>query len=148
MVLQPLRHPVHGFPVWSPFALLYFAAPSPITLAWIQLAKAVVAGLGAFLFFRLALGARFWPAGAGAWVFPFCGYLVFWQGQFLSDSAVWLPWVLLATDRAVRRPGGWGGPGLSLAVALSLLSGTDRLARNPCSPRACTPFISRFESRA
>src|SRR5262249_39052277 len=37
--------------------------------------------------------------------------------------AVWLPWVLLATDRVVRRPVGWGGPGLVLAIGALALNG-------------------------
>jgi len=110
-------------PLFSPFTLMYMAVPDPVTLAWMQLVKAVLVGLGTFLFFRFAIGAGFWPAAVGAWAFPLCGYMVFWQGHYISDAATWLPWALFATDRAVRRPTGWGGPGLGLAVGVSALTG-------------------------
>ena len=54
--------PFTTWAVYSPFNVLSYLFPSPVTLAWIQLLKALVAGLGAYVFFRRILGVGFWPA--------------------------------------------------------------------------------------
>lgn len=108
---------------YSPFNMVYYALPSPVTLAWIALIKSVVAACGAYLFFRLVLRASFWPAAIGAWCFPLTGFLVAWQGFPISNVVVWLPWLLLATDGAIRRPGGWSGPAVAALTLLVIISG-------------------------
>ena len=109
--------------VFSPFRLPDYLFPSPVAIAWVQLLKSLVGGVGAYLFFRRALRVSFWPAAVGAWCFPLIGFLILWRGYPPSFVAVWLPWVLLATDATVRRPGGPGGIGLALATAALLVSG-------------------------
>jgi len=52
--------------VFSPFTLPSYLFPSPITIAWVQLLKALVAGTGAFVFFRTVLRVRYWPATLAA----------------------------------------------------------------------------------
>jgi hypothetical protein len=108
---------------FSPFNLLYTLLPVPVGLAWIQLLKALLAGIGAYVFFRRVPGARFAAAAVGGIAYPITGFYTLWQSFPLSDVTAWLPWVLWATDRAVRRPGGWGGPALALATAAVLWSG-------------------------
>lgn len=109
--------------VFSPFRLLDYAFPGPVTVAWTQLLKALVGGLGMYGFCRRCLKVGFWPAAVGAWCFPLTGFLILWQGYPPSFVATWLPWVIWATDAAVRRPGGWGGLSLALATAALLVSG-------------------------
>jgi hypothetical protein len=115
--------PFATFGKYCPFHLLYYLFPSPVTLAWVQLLKGVVAGVGAYLFFRRVLRVGFWPAAVGAWCYPLTGFFVFWQGYALAQVALWLPWMLLATDRCVRRPWGLGGVALGLLTCLTILSG-------------------------
>jgi hypothetical protein len=109
------------FPKFCPFHLPYYCFPRPLTLAWIQLLKGVVGGLGAYLFFRRVLCVGFWPAAVGAWCFPLTGFFVFWQGYALPQVVLWLPWLLLATDRCIRRPRGLGGLALALVTTLTIL---------------------------
>lgn len=109
--------------VFSPFMLPSYVWPGPEVIAWTQLLKALVAGIGAYCFFRRVLGVGFGPAAIGAWCYPHTGYLVLWGWIHHSGVVSWLPWVLLATDRTIRRPSGWGGPALALFTALTLLSG-------------------------
>lgn len=109
--------------VFSPFRLPDYLFPGPVTIAWVQMLKSLVVGVGAYLFFRRALGVGFWPAAVGAWCSPLIGFLVLWRGYPPSFVVVWLPWLLLATDGAVRRPGGWSAPGLAMVTAFVLLSG-------------------------
>src|SRR5437868_6107566 len=55
--------------VFSPFRWLDYLWPGPWVLAWDQVLRALVAGTGAYLFFRRELGAAFAPAAIGAWCF-------------------------------------------------------------------------------
>ena len=111
------------FGKYNPFELPFIAFPSPATLAWMQLAEALVAGIGAYLFFRSALGARALPSLLGAWCYPLTGFFMFWQGYCLTFTLVWLPWVLQAAWLTVRRKSGWGVPLLSMVTAFALLGG-------------------------
>src|SRR5439155_8837061 len=105
----PLWAPYHyaGAPfIWpklSPFLALESCTRSPIILAWTQVLTALIAGSGAYLFFRRVLAVGFWPAAVGAWCYPLTGFFVFWQGYAAARSVCWFPWILLAVDRTVRR---------------------------------------------
>lgn len=90
--------------VFDPFNLLVHFGPMPAALAWVSALRLWFAGVGAFLL------ARFWGLNVwGRWfaglAYPFCGFLVVWLLYPVTPAAIWLPWILLATDRAVRRPG-------------------------------------------
>jgi hypothetical protein len=115
--------PFAHFGKYSPFSLIYYCFPSPVTLAWIQLIKSLVAAGGAYLFFRRVLAIGFWPAAIGAWCYPLTGFFVLWQGYPITFVTAWFPWVLLATDSVVRHPRGWGGPALAVLTCLTILSG-------------------------
>ena len=69
---------------FSPFLLLQCCTESPVILAWAQLALAIVAGLGAYLFSRRALAVSFWPAAIGAWGYRLTGFFILWQGCSVS----------------------------------------------------------------
>lgn len=109
--------------VFSPLRLPDYLFPGPETLAWVQMLKALVAGSGAYTFFWHALRVRFWPAALGAWCYPLSWFFLLWRGYPPSFVVVWLPWLLLATDRAVRRPKGFGGPALAVVTAIIMVSG-------------------------
>ena len=115
--------PFVNWPKYSPFNLMYCMVPQPFSLAWIQLVKTLVAGIGAYLFFRHTLTLGFWPATVGAWCFPLTGHFALWQGYPQTYVTVWLPWILLVTDMAVRRPRGRAGPALAVVTALVTVSG-------------------------
>ncbi len=111
------------WPKFSPFLLFESLTASPVILAWGQLLTALVAGVGFYLFCRRALGVGFWAAVIPAWCYPMTGFFIFWLG-FATDMAVfWLPWLLLAVDRTVRRTGFLAPIGLSVATGLTLVSG-------------------------
>jgi hypothetical protein len=125
-------------PFWSPFEfggvgcyrwtlsppwLLGYLIESPVVLAWIQLLTALLAGGGAYLFFRHVVRVVFWPAAIAAWCYPLTGAFVIWQGFWLPAVMCWLPWLLLAVEICLRRPAGWGGPALALLSGIVLLSG-------------------------
>jgi hypothetical protein len=108
--------------VFDPFHLIAYLGPLPRAHAAMAAARLWVAGLGMFLL------ARRWGLGAwGRWfaglTFPFCGFLVVWLLFPVSSAAVWMPWALLATDRALDHPDARTACWLALAVGASLLAG-------------------------
>jgi len=109
--------------VFSPLRLLDLIWPSPFELAWRQLLKALVTGIGAYLFFRRAVRVRFAAAAVGAWAWPLTGYFILWAGHPQSEEAVWLPWAMWAVNSVVRRSAGLGGIGVALTTACLLVSG-------------------------
>lgn len=112
--------PFIAMPLLSPFTALQCSTASPVVLAWSQLLLALVAGVGAYGFFRSVLHVGFWPAAFGAWLFPLSGFFILWQGFNLTQALAWLPWVLLAVDRAVRGGSRWAVPGLAAATCVVL----------------------------
>ena len=65
----PLWNPHHYtgapfaiFPKYSPFNAVYYLFPTPRALPWMQLLQSLVAGIGAYLFFRRVLTLGFWPS--------------------------------------------------------------------------------------
>jgi hypothetical protein len=108
---------------YSPFLLLASCTSSPFVLPWIEMLMAMVAGIGAYLFFRRVLEVGLWPAVVVAWCFPLTGFFVFWQGFRTATAVVWLPWLLLAVDRVVRRSNGMAAIGLGTVTGLLLICG-------------------------
>jgi hypothetical protein len=109
--------------VFSPFRVLDYFWPGPFVIAWDELLKSLVAGIGTYFFCRRVLEAGIAPALIGAWLWPLCAYYIQWAGSPESAAATWLPWIFLFTDQALRRPRGFGGIGLALVTTASLLSG-------------------------
>jgi hypothetical protein len=114
--------------VFSPFRLLDYIWPDPRALAWGQMLRAIVGGLGAYCFFRSALRARFPAAAIGAWIWPQSGFLVLWTMWPQSAAALWLPWVLLAVKRSFRFPGAGSIVLLAILTACTLVSGHSAIA--------------------
>jgi hypothetical protein len=108
---------------FSPFMLLRSLDPSPRVLPWVQLLVALLAGLGAFAFSRITLRLGFWPSAVAGCCFPISAYFVFWQGYGHTWSLAWLPWLLLAEERAIRRAHAVAGPAVALLTCLVLISG-------------------------
>lgn len=109
--------------IFSPLRLLDYAWPSPVALAWGQMLRAMIAGFGAYLFFRCAMRAQFWPATIGAWIWPQSGFLVLWTMWPLSAAAIWLPWILFSVHRCIRRPGRGAILLLAISTACTIVSG-------------------------
>jgi hypothetical protein len=114
--------PFAVWPVFAPHTLIYALCPTPVTLAWLQLGKALVAGAGAYLFFRRVLGVGAWPALLGAWSYPLTGYFVVWQGAVFTYAIAGLPWLLLTVDQVITSPRGWSGPALCFVTVMVAIS--------------------------
>lgn len=128
-------------PGWNPYALAgtpFYANPqtallSPFNVphwilpAWLAggvsaLLKLWVAAFGTFLLAR-ALALRFLPCLLAGVAFAGCAYLTVWLSHPHVNVAVALPWVLLATERTLRRGRAADVLLLATAVAVVLLGG-------------------------
>lgn len=61
-----------------------------------------------------------WFAGL---VYPFSGFLVVWLLYPVTNVAIWLPWLFLATDRLFDKPTARSAGRLAIVVALIVLGG-------------------------
>jgi hypothetical protein len=108
--------------VFDPFNLIAYLGTVPDALAWMAAGRLWVAGLGMFLL------ARRWRLGRwGRWfaglVFPFSGFLVAWLLYPVTPTAIWIPWLFLASDRVLQRPGGVSIVLVAIVTALVLFGG-------------------------
>jgi hypothetical protein len=108
--------------VFDPFHAIAYLGALPTALAPMAAARLWVAGFGMFL-----LAAR-WRLGPwGRWfaglAFPFTGFLIVWLQYPVTSVAVWLPWLLLATDCVLEEPCLRNLALLSLATGVLLLAG-------------------------
>ncbi|MBI5362688.1 MAG: hypothetical protein HZA53_05880 [Planctomycetes bacterium] len=114
--------------VFYPLRALDYLFPGPVVIAWVQLAKALLAGLGAYLFLRRALQLGFWSSTFAAALWPCTGFLVLWAGFTISQVGAHLPWMLLCADECVKRPRSLWPIALALATGVLLVSGHASIA--------------------
>jgi hypothetical protein len=108
--------------VFDPFHAIAYLGRLPDAYAFMAAARLWVAGVGTFLL------ARHWGLGRwGRWfaglVYPFSGFLVVWLLYPVTNVAVWLPWVLWASDRVLDRASWRRVAVMGLVVGFSVLGG-------------------------
>lgn len=108
--------------IFSPFSLPAYVLPFWWSLSVIAVLKVLVAAMGAYLLGR-TLNMRFAAAFVCGAVFGFGLFLVAWLAWPLANVFPFIPWLLFATDRLVRKPDSLTGAGLALIVALQFFGG-------------------------
>jgi hypothetical protein len=108
--------------VFSPFSVPSYVLPFWDSFAFVAALKLFVAALGTFLLGR-ALGMRFGGALLSGLVFGFSLWAVTWVSWPHMSVWAFLPWMCLAAEACVRRPGPLPFAGLSLAVGLQFVGG-------------------------
>ncbi len=108
--------------ILSPFSAPAYVLPFGRSLAVIAALKVFVAALGMFLLAR-ALALRLGGALLAGLVFGFGLLMVTWLAWPLSSVWALVPWLLLATERVVRRPRPRAVAALAAVVALQFLAG-------------------------
>ena len=108
--------------VFDPFHLLAYVGSVAWALGPMAACRLWVAGLGMFLL------ARQWGLGPwGRWfaglAFPFSGFLVVWLLYPVTPVAVWMPWLLLASEGLFRAPTARAAGRLAIVVALIVFGG-------------------------
>lgn len=108
--------------VFSPFSLPAYILPFWWALGVIAVMKVVVASMGAFVLSRL-----FKTGFAGAFtcgiVYGFGLFMIAWIPWPLTNVFALIPWMLVATEWVIRRPGVLSTAGLSVVVALQWFGG-------------------------
>jgi hypothetical protein len=108
--------------IFSPFSWPAYVLPFWWSLGLIGALKLWVPAFGTFLLAR-ALGQSVGAALLAGVVAGFGLFHVVWLAWPLSSVWAWLPWVLLLTDRIVRRPSAPAFAGLALVVAFQYAGG-------------------------
>ncbi|MBE2316392.1 YfhO family protein [Solirubrobacter sp. CPCC 204708] len=108
--------------VFSPFSWPAYVLPFWWSLGVIGALKLWVPAFGTFLLAR-ALGQSHAGALLAGVVAGFGLFHVVWLAWPLSSVWAWLPWLLLLTDRVVRRPGRLPVVGLAVVVAVQYTGG-------------------------
>lgn len=106
---------------FSPFFVWFYLFAFSDALFLSLLSKSLAAGWVSYYVAR-RYGFTAWFGLIVALIFQWSGPFVIWQLEPLSDSLVWLPLLLLATDRLILGHfRSW--PGVALVVAAMVLSG-------------------------
>ena len=108
--------------VFDPFRSVAYVGTVPKALAWMAAARLWAAGMGMFLL-ATWWGFRGWGRWFAGLVYPFCGFLIVWLLYPVTPVAIWLPWLMLASDRVLRRPRSRAVGLLALVVGLVILGG-------------------------
>lgn len=108
--------------IFDPFNLPIHFGPMPAALGLVAALRLWFAGVGAFFLAR-AWGLNVWGRWFAGLAFPFCGFLVVWLLYPVTPAAIWLPWILLATDRAVSRPSLRASAWLAVCAGGTLVAG-------------------------
>jgi len=108
--------------IFSIYSLPAYVLPFWTALGWIGVLKLWVAAFGTFLLGR-ALGMRFGGALLAGLVFALNLKMVTWLSYPHESVWTFMPWLLLLTERIVRRPERLAAAGLAVVVALQFLAG-------------------------
>jgi hypothetical protein len=108
--------------VFDPFHLIAYLSSVPLALGYMAACRLWVAGLGMFLLAR-SWGLLHWGRWFAGLTYPFSGFLIVWLLYPVTAVAIWLPWLLLATENLFKRPGSRSAAALAIVVALIVLGG-------------------------
>src|SRR3954453_19809781 len=121
------------------FPLQWLMLPLGVSKAWgwIALLRLLIAGLGAYALAR-RLGAAWGGAMLAGLAYMLCAPNITWAQWPLGTEFALFPWLLLATDRVLERPGPGGSPGWEPPSGCRSSGATRRRScGRPCS-RGCT----------
>jgi len=147
--------------LFYPLNFFYYILPVPLAWAMSFPLRTLLAGLFTVLFVRKIGGSKT-GATISAILFSFCGFLIIWQGQAMSDAAIWLPLICYSVVRLHSELSARSLVLTSLAFALPVLAGHPETAAHPTltgvglagllavarpdahAPRVNLPFIKFF----
>jgi hypothetical protein len=109
--------------VFYPINWVYFLLPGPGAFALMAWLKLWLCGLGTYLLARRVAGVGPGAAAVAALTFGLGSFMTVWLLYPLASTALWLPWLWLATARLLENPGPQRCALLAGIVALSILAG-------------------------
>jgi hypothetical protein len=131
--------------IFSPFSLPAYVLPFWWSLSFIAVMKVVVASMGAFLLAK-SLKMRFYGAFLCGTVFGFGLFMIAWLPWPLASVFAFVPWLLFATERLVRRPGILTASGLAVVVALQFFCGHPESSFQALFATVCFFLLRVFQS--
>jgi hypothetical protein len=109
--------------------LLLLLLPPVAAVGWLVALHLGLAGAGMYLYGLVALRLRAAGSAVAALVFMLSAYLVSHAGHLnQSNTLGWSPWLMLAADRAARRPRPPALAAVAVLVALVILAGHSQQA--------------------
>lgn len=108
--------------IFSPYTVPAYILSFWTALGWIAVLKFWVASFGMFLLGR-ALGMRFGGALMAGIVYGFNLWMVTWVSYPHMSVWTWIPWMLLLTERLIRRPDLLAAGGLAAVTGVQFLGG-------------------------
>jgi Bacterial membrane protein YfhO len=130
-----------SLPLWNPYFLggapflanaqsslfyppnfLYFLLSVPTAWTICLMLRVFLAGLFMMIFVRSIGGSKAGAIVSGL-VFSMCGFMTAWQGQPMTDSAIWLPLACYSIVRLRNTPSGLSIAIAAFAFAMPVLAG-------------------------
>lgn len=107
-----------------PLSLVFLAVRGPAALGWSMVLHLAIAGVGMFAYASRAARLRVAGAMVAASAYVLSSHLTVHLAQINQISTLaWTPWLMLAFDRAVARPGARAVAAIAVLSALTVLAG-------------------------
>src|SRR5262249_7307791 len=105
-----------------PIHILFYFLPIPAAWSLKLFLNLLLAGFLTSIFVR-SLGAERIPALTAGVIYTLCGFITGWQGQAITDAAVWLPLICWWVNRVYNSPSVLPAAAGACAFALPILAG-------------------------
>jgi hypothetical protein len=108
--------------LFYPLNVLYYVLPLSTAWATSMMLRMFLAALFMAMFVRSMGGSRTGAVFSGI-LFGSCGFMTAWQGQSMSDSAIWLPFACNAIQRLHKNVSGMSIAIAAIGFAMPVLAG-------------------------
>src|SRR5579862_6992064 len=108
--------------LFYPLNIPYYVLPLPIAWTICLMLRMFLAALFMAMFVRSSGGSKTGTVFAGI-VFASCGFMTAWQGQPITDSAIWLPFACYAINKLYRNVSGIWVALAAAGFAMPILAG-------------------------
>src|SRR5262249_60321444 len=105
-----------------PMHIFFFFLPLPAAWSLKLFLNLLLAGFLTSIFVR-SLGAERIPALTAGVIYTLCGFITGWQGQAITDAAVWLPLICWSVHQIYKRPSAAGIAAGACGFGLPVLAG-------------------------
>ena len=89
--------------IFYPIHALFYLLPIPAAWSLKLMLNVVLAGFFTAMFVK-ALGADSFGSISAGVVYALCGFITGWQGQAITDAALWLPFICWSVYEIYKRP--------------------------------------------
>jgi len=108
--------------IFYPINALFYILPTPAAWSLKLILNVVLAGFLTALFVK-SLGADAIGAMSAGVIYALCGFITGWQGQAISDAALWLPLICWSVHQIYKRPSPVSIAAGACAFGLPVLAG-------------------------